>query len=530
MKKVLTTMLAFMMFFSLALTGCGGNSGNQGGEKDPGKQGEEAEVQKSNKDTLVIALQGDFKAIGYAQNGRMISSILGPTLFNCIETDTGSYKYVLEGSAVESYKWNDDNTEITLTLKKDVPMHDGTKLDAEDIKGSLQIYAQYNSIASLNVDFDKIEVVDELNVKIPFKSAKVSNWDEIGQRMIFSKEAFEAVNDWDRFTQSEQFKSYGPYYITKWAGGDSIEMKKFDEYFAGNDSPIKNLIIRRIDEPTVAMMELQTGGVDMILYPAQTDIDDTIAGKNDNVKYLTCNGLYQQIMWFNLDKDSVCADPRVRQALCYAIDRQEIWKGAFESSGTFADTCATKTLEFMKPVEEPYPKDLEKAKQLLEEANFPFDKKLRVCVDTDPYRSTAVEMFKNALKDLGIECEVFTGDNASYLQQVVYTTDWDVEFGKTGNIGSIAYWFDTQWIFFSHGDTAKEDFSDYYKLRDEILAEFDDSKREELTDQFVKKFYDEWTFFYPFRQDEYATLVNKKLEGFSRAGEQLNFVGAYFAK
>ena len=83
---------------------------------------------------------------------------------------------------------------------------------------------------------------------------------------------------------------------------------------------------------------------------------------------------------------------------------------------------------------------------------------------------------------------------------------------------------------FHHGDTAKEDFSECLNMIDEILTTFDDAKREELTQTFAEKFSKEWCLTYPIRQDEYATLLSANLMGYSLAGEQINLVGAYFAK
>ena len=485
---------------------------------------------KSSKDNLVIAMAGDVKQVGYAQNGRMIASLAAPTLFNCVETETGSYEYVLEDSVVESYEWTEDNTHIVLKLREDVPMHDGTMLDAYDVQCSIQGTELLGSVNGINIDFENVEVIDDYTVDVPFFTARVSNWNDLGERMIFSKEAYEACENFDVFTQSDAFASYGPYRLTDWVAGDSVTLEKYEDYFLENDSTINTIVVRRIDESTVAMMELQTGGVDMILYPAQSDIDDVKNELYDNVKYQTCAGLYQQLIVFNLDASSACSDVKVRQAICYAIDKAAMWEGAFESSGTLADTVASRTLEFMDTIEDPYPQDLEKAKALFEEAGLGEGSTLVVCVDNDTYRTTAVEMFKNIMNQIGINVEIKTGDNASYLADVTQTVEWDLEFGESGRMGSIAKWLEGWWSIFHHGDTAGEDFTECTDMINQILETFDAEERKVLTQEFADKFTKEWCLTYPIRQDEYATLVNSKLEGFTLAGEQINLRGAYFAE
>lgn len=528
MKKIISMILALTMMLTV-FAGCGSK------QETPtvsvsGGQATEASGEKSGKSDLVIAIKGDIKQIGYAQNGRMVASLCAPTLFNCVQTEDGSYEYVTDGTIVDSYTWDDGYTGITLTLKSGVAMHDGTTLDAEDVVYSLQHAYELGSVAGLNIVFDDVKALGDLEVYVPFKSGMVSNWKDLGERMIFSKEAAEKVGDFALFTQSADFAGYGPYRVTAWNAGDSVVMKKFDNYFAGNDSPITDLTIRRIDEDTTAFSELQTGGVNMILYPTQYDINDVKDGLYPEIKYQTCPGLYQQLFVFNLDAGSKCADVRVRQALCYAIDKEAMWEGAFESSGYLATTVASQTQEFMKSVDDPYPFDLDKAKALFEEAGIHEGDSLVCCVDNDTYRTTAFEMLKNNLSKINIQLDVKTGDNATYLGYVTGGVDWDFEIGKSGMMGSMAKWLQTWWTVFHHGDTAKEDFSECLNMIDEILTTFDDAKREELTQTFAEKFSKEWCLTYPIRQDEYATLLSANLMGYSLAGEQINLVGAYFAQ
>lgn len=497
-----------------------------------------ASAEKSGKDTLTIAVAGDIPSLTGAQNSRTTASLTWPTLFTLHETESGGYEYIIdEFSPVASAEWSEDKLDLTITLKDNIPMHDGTIMDADDAAFSLAYECTtgntMNSSTNMALDGSGVEKIDDKTVKLTFLSASVNNWNLAGQFRIFSKEAFEASGAQDLKTYGmdpKNFASFGPYRFVGFVAGDNLSFEKFDEYFVPNDSPIRKIVVRRIDESTVAMMELQTGGVDVIMYPAETDVVDVKAGMYDNIKYTSAAGLYQQLIVFNLDASSLCANPNVRKALCYAIDRVSMWEGAFESSNMFADTPVSRTQEFIETYEEPYPQDLEKAKQMLEAEGLPEGTTFTVCVDNDTYRSTAVEMFKNVMKQIGYNVEIRTGDNAAYLNEVLYTVDWDVEFGKSGMIGSVAYWVESQWPFFNHGNTAKEDFSELYDMQAKILGEFDDAARRELTQQYMDLYVNKYCISYPIRQDVYGNLMSSNLEGFTRWGEQWNVVGAYFSK
>ena len=487
-------------------------------------------------DTLTIAVAGDIPSLKGAQNSRTTASICWPTLFTLHETEAGGYEYIIdEFSAVEKAEWSEDKLSLILTLKEGIKMHDGTVLDADDAVCSIAAECTsgntLNGTTNMALDGTGVEKIDDKTVKLTFLSVSVNNWNLAAQFRIFSKEAYEAANPSDLVAWGmdvKNFASYGPYKMTGFVLGDSVTFEKFNDYFAGNDSPINRVIIRRIDESNVAMMELTTGGVDVIMYPAETDIQDVVNGMYPDLKYVSAAGLYQQLVVFNLDASSKCANADVRKALCYVMDRPSMWEGAFESSGTFATTPVSITQEFVKEYEEPYAQDLQKAKEMLEAAGLPEGTVFTVCVDNDIYRTTAVEMFKNSLRSIGYDLTIKTGDNAAYLQDVLYTVDWDLEFGKSGMVGSAAYWTQAWWTMFNHGDTASEDFTAFHEMENAVLAEFDDAAREELTQKFIDDYVNVYCLSYPIRQDVYGNLMVNNLQNFTRWGEQWNIVGAYF--
>ena len=533
-KRLISVLLASAL--CLGLVACGGPSGTETKNPDPSQPGQSS--QKSSKDTMTIAVAGDIPSLKGAQNSRTTASICWPTLFTLNETADGGYEYIIDQySAAASAEWSEDKQSLVITLKDGITMHNGTILDADDAAFSIAYECDsgnyMNASPNMPTDGSGVEKIDGKTIKLTFNSVSVNNWNLAGQFRIFDKESFEASGAADLSAYGmdpEHFVSYGPYKFIEYAAGDHLTFEKFDNYFVENDSTIKTIIMRRIDEPTVAMMELQTGGVDVIMYPAETDISDVEKGVYDNIKYNSAAGLYQQLIVFNLDASSLCANANVRKALCYAIDRKSMWEGAFESSGFFADTPVTRTQEFIQTYEEPYPQDLAKAKEMLLAEGIEEGTTFTVCVDNDTYRTTAVEMFKNVMTSMGYNVEIKTGDNATYLSDVLYTTDWDIEFGKSGMIGSVAYWVVSQWPLFNHGNTAKEDFSDFYAMENAILSEFDDEARNKLTQEFIDAYVNEYCISYPIRQDVYGNLMVKNLEGVTRWGEQWNVIGAYFTE
>ena len=540
MKKRFTTLaVCFLLIAAMLLTACGGaqNAETPNAPADA-PVADSGEVAKSSKDTMVIAVAGDIPSLKGAQNSRTTASLAWPTLFTMNETELGGYEYIIdEYSAAESAEWSEDKQSLIITIKDGIMMHDGTPMTMDDVVYSIKLECEttnnMNASPNMPTDGSGVEKIDEKTVKLTFSSISVNNWNLAAQFRIFDKESYEASGAADLVAYGmdpEHFVSYGPYKFTEFVAGDHLSFEKFDDYFAGNSSPIKHINVRRIDEATVSMMELQTGGVDVIMYPANADVVDVQNGVYDNIKHNSAAGLYQQLIVFNLDASSLCANANVRKALCYAIDRKAMWEGAFESSDLFADTPISRTQEFIETYEEPYPQDLEKAKQMLLAEGIEEGTTFTVCVDNDPYRTTAVEMFKNAMTEMGYNVEIKTGDNVAYLTDVVMTVDWDLEFGKSGMVGSPAYWVSSQWALFNHGNTASEDFSEMYDMEAKILAEFDDAARKALTQEYMDMYVNKYCISYPLRQDVYGNLLTGNLEGVTRWGEQWNVVDAYFTE
>ena len=164
-----------------------------------------AAPEASSQNQLVIAISGDFGHLGEQQNGKMLASFAGDTLFTCIQNDKGSFEYVTEGSIVDSCEWINDNMALRLHLAENVKMHDDTILDAYDIEFSLKYSSENFPNTNINIDYDNIAVEDTYTIVVPFKSVQVSNWNDIGARYIYSKEAAEATDNYELFCQSSEY-------------------------------------------------------------------------------------------------------------------------------------------------------------------------------------------------------------------------------------------------------------------------------------------------------------------------------------
>ncbi len=107
---------------------------------------------------------------------------------------------------------------------------------------------------------------------------------------------------------------------------------------------------------------------------------------------------------FNTQKEPL-NDVRVRQAITYAINRQEYVDAIIEGRGEVATSFIAKTLPGWNEEVEAYPRDLEKAKELLAEAGYEDGLDLKIYVSGDVRNRTA-QIAQAQLKEIGVNLDI----------------------------------------------------------------------------------------------------------------------------
>lgn len=159
----------------------------------------------------------------------------------------------------------------------------------------------------------------------------------------------------------------GPYMLESWNRGDSITLKRFEDYW-GEPAKTETLVFRWSAEAAQRLLELQSGTVDGIDNPAPDDFE-TI--QNDpnlqlqprpalNIFYIGMNNTYEPF-----------DDERVRQAIAMGIDRQRIVDNFYPPGSEVASHFTPCSIPNACVGEEWYEFNPERARELLAEAGFP---------------------------------------------------------------------------------------------------------------------------------------------------------------
>ncbi|GAA1018795.1 ABC transporter substrate-binding protein [Acrocarpospora pleiomorpha] len=301
------------------------------------------------------------------------------------------------GLATE-WEFSDDNKVLTFTLRDGVRFHDGEKYDAEAAKASIEAFKKGGTLVGQFAILDKVEVTGPLELKLTFK-------EPAGYMLnVLAGEAGIAVSPkaLDAPDLGTKPVGTGPFTLTALQEGKA-GFKKFDGYWNVQAVGIGGMeMIVFNDEPT-RLRAVKSGQVD----------GSSISGKQ--IKEAEAAGLSivsgpnTRFMGLLLNtKVKALSNPKVREALLYAIDREAINNGL--EAGTCVPTvqpfpqshwAATPDLKDAKPYY-----DVAKAKQLLAEAGYPNGFDMEIASGTTTSFQAMAQVLQAQLKQVGINASV----------------------------------------------------------------------------------------------------------------------------
>ena len=395
MKKkfgLLVTIILSMLF----LVACGGS-----GDK---KEGADAGA-STGKDTLVIAQGADAKSLDpHASNDNPSSRIRVQIYDRLMDLDDNG---VPQPMLAESWERPDDKT-IIFHLRKGVKFHNGDEMKASDVKFSLERALASPEVSHILAGINGVEVIDDYTVKVTTEkpmAAILNNLSHITIAILSERATKEAG---DKFGQNPV--GSGPYKFVSWQSGDRVTLEAFPEYWQG-EAPVKNVVYRNIVEETNRTIGLETGELDIIY-----DIQGLDKNKlRDDERFVLIEGpqVSMTYLGFNMKK-APYDNPKVREAISYAIDQKPIIDTVFLGAGEAANSIIGPNVWGYYDVEK-YTQDIEKAKALLAEAGYPDGFKAKIWVNDNPVRRDTAVILQDQLKQIGIDLAIETVEWGAFL-------------------------------------------------------------------------------------------------------------------
>lgn len=351
------------------------------------------------------------------------------------------------------FKQIDENT-WNFKLRKNTTFHSGQDFTSEDVKASLLRGLDPTVAASSAFMYEmikEIEIVNDhelnLHTKYPFAplaSNLAYNTASIMSETSIDKDYENAIlkaglditleeyyklreKKGEAFTKvSSQMSEYIGEIIQKAPdgtnhlkffsreNGDNIVLKRFHEFNNGSRA-FEKVTFRVIPEKSSRVSELEVQGVDIVNALDVSKVNQLKESQINAVK--TKESVRTTYLGFNTKKEPF-TDKKIRQAISYAIDRQDIVEGLFENFGTEATTPLAKNVFGYDASIEGIDFDLKKAKQLMQESSKPDGFKTTVWINEDSEINDVALYIEEKLKEIDIEVEIKTYEYAALFEEL----------------------------------------------------------------------------------------------------------------
>lgn len=385
---------------------------------------------------LVNAMVGEPSNLIAMIAGDSASSAIAGNIFNSLI----KYDEKLNHAPELAKKWviSPDQKTITFTLKDNLVWADGKPLTSEDVLFTWKLVTDPNTRTPYASDYllvKKASAPDKHTFKVTYEETYAPAIDTWASLHILPKHLLknEDINN-TFFSRKPIGSSY--YQLDKWISGQQVSLKSSINSSQGQPQ-IEQLISRIIPDTSSQFLELTADNIDLMsinpiqyqrVFPARKDMLEKI-----NLYKELGNGY--TYLGFNLKK-APFNDVNVRQAINYAIDKDEVIKGVLLGLGEPIASPYKPGTRWNNTNLKPYPYNPEKALELLKKAGYERNKDgyferdgkvlaFEILTNQNKQREMTAVLVQRRLKEIGIEVTIRVLEWASFINQYIRTGDFN---------------------------------------------------------------------------------------------------------
>lgn len=358
--------------------------------------------------SLVIAVDADVDTLHPSDYSTTVESNILEQIYDPLLAVSSDGLGDPEPRIAESYEVSEDGMTYTFHIRHGVLFHDGTPVTAEDVVFSLEMYQESEYQGSQVDGLDYAEATDEYTVVCHMSYPYSPFLTGIGRVHIASKDYWEE--------SPEKFSTdpvgSGPYQYAGRNKGSSITLEAFEDYYRG-EAEIQTVEFEVIPDQTTKSIAIQTGEVNFTSIESSSILALKGSDRIDIEEVATSGFTY---VCMNLEKEPF-TDERVRQAVNYAIDRENLVNVCYDGEAEVNSNICSKSRFGYSDDQKQYDYDPERAEELLAEAGIETPYDLGTMLVAEKYSNIAT-VVQNDLKEVGLEVDIEVKEFNAYLDDL----------------------------------------------------------------------------------------------------------------
>jgi peptide/nickel transport system substrate-binding protein len=457
-----------------------------------------------------------------------------------------NFKFFAPAEQVVSWQRSSDNMMDKIVLRDDLTWSDGTPITAHDVEFSYKVIMSSQviipAVRSSTEELAYVKAYDDHTIVFFHKEPLVTNSQNV-LIMVLPKHIYEkSIYEDPTLEQSDYHRKFennpvtgGPYEMVKRVRNQEFLLRRRESYYMHDGKQVRpkpyfsEIRVRAIEDVNTALVALKQGDIEeMILRPEQW-VDQT-SGDDFYARNTKVNDLEWTTFFFIWNQKSpLFADKKVRWAMSYAMDYDELLNticyGLYQPcQGTYHPTS------WMFPKDGPAPlqQNLEKAKQLLDEAGWKDsdndgirdkmigDRQMKFEFTLLSHQSdTSIKtctLMKECLDQIGIVCNVspteFTAHTEMLLQKKFQASIGGWGTGVDPDTNKNVFGTGENRNYGSHSDKRVDELFELGK------REFDPEKRAAIYAEIHTRLWDEQPYTWLFYRNGFYAF-NKKLRGYN---------------
>jgi|TARA_B110000196_G_C21148682_1_gene668213 peptide/nickel transport system substrate-binding protein len=389
-----------------------------------------------NNKNLINAMSAEPSNLIAMIAGDAASSAISSKIFNSLIKYDDDLNYAPD--IAESWKISKDQKTITFKLKKGLVWSDNKPITSKDVMFTWKLITNPKTRTPYASDYllvKKASTPDDFTFEVTYEDNYAPALDTWASLNILPQHILkdEDINN-TYFSREPLGSNY--YKLSDWISGQQITLESNNNSILG-EAKISRLTSRIIPDTSSQFLELTANNIDLMninpiqykrVFPSKPKLQKKI-----NLFKELGNGY--TYLGFNL-KRAPFNDIRVRQAINYAIDKNEIIKGVLLGLGEPISSPYKPGTRWNNPDISPYPFSTQKALKLLKNAGYLLNKqgqlakdgkilKFEIVTNQNKQREMTAVLIQRRLKEIGIDVKIRVIEWASFVNRFIKTGDFD---------------------------------------------------------------------------------------------------------